>query len=375
MTIIPKTLTNYQQIQSNKFKIDNLPRPPRSLTITERENKYNVIKAQDTVIENSAGVNQDGKDYSYFAEVELGSDKKPLYMLLDTGASTAWVFGSNCASTACTTHNTFGPDDSKSYNDTGRDFAVMYGTGSVEGHFVEDDFTLAGLSVKLPFGVVNEASDQFTMFPFDGILGLVTSENTFLAAVRDAKLIEHNMFGISLSRSADGTNDGEIVFGGTNPEKYEGDFTYSAVDGSNWIIPLDDVKVGGKSAGIKNRIAYIDTGTSFAFGPPDDVKAMYQLIPDSSTKDGKTWNIPCDSDSTVAFAFSGKSWAISSKDFVSPPNKEGSCTGNIHGIEYVTGGWLLGDVFLKNVYTVFDADKMQIGMFVPNTSFPRDLRL
>jgi hypothetical protein len=364
-------LTNRCSIQAGKFKIDSAPIPVRSaptkndVILTERDNEYKVVEAQEPVVNNSAGISQDGKDYSYFAEVKFGSEGKPLYMLLDTGASTTWVMGSSCNSTSCITHNTFGPDDSKTYNNTEQDYSVEYGTGSVRGQIVEDNVTVAGLSVILPFGVANTTSNQFTQFPFDGILGLSTSNDTWLSAVKNAKLIGSNLFGISLSRNADGTNDGEIVFGKPNQDKYTGDITYSSVTGNGWTIPMDDVTVSGKSAGIMNRTAYIDTGTSFVFGPPEDVEAMYKLIPGSSSTDNSTYTIPCDSDSQVAFSFSGKSWTVSSKDLISAADDKGVCTGNIHGVEYVSGGWLLGDVFLKNVYSVFDADNAKIGKFFP----------
>ncbi|KAI3340398.1 aspartic peptidase domain-containing protein [Ustulina deusta] len=367
---------------SDKFKPAITPRSRRgagqdtedSAAIAERAAGYQIVKAQQSTFKNSAGIDQDGTDYSYFAEVELGSEAKQLYMLLDTGASTTWVMGSTCTSKSCLTHNTFGPGDSKTYNDTGMTYSVEYGTGSVRGNVVEDTLALAGLSVTLLFGVANTTSDQFTQFPFDGILGLATSPDTWLSAVVNAKLIDSNMFGISLSRSSDGTNDGEIVFGALDPDKYTGDITYTSVKSdSAWTIPLDGITISGESAGITGRSAYIDTGTSFVFGPPDDVEAMYKLIPGSSTSDGSTYTVPCDTDSQVAFTFSGVSWKVSSKDFVSGPNSDGNCTGNIYGIEYVSGGWLVGDVFLKNVYSVFDVDNGRIGFAtkaVPKTTLP-----
>ncbi|KAI0542121.1 aspartic peptidase domain-containing protein [Xylaria digitata] len=367
---------------SSKYKPVITPRSPRSDgqdtegsgAIADRASGYKIVKAQEPTFQHSAGIDQDGTDYSYFAEVELGSEAKRLYMLLDTGASTTWVMGSTCKSKACTIHNTFGPEDSETYNDTGKDYSVEYGTGSVRGHVVEDSLALAGLSVTFSFGVANTTSDQFTQFPFDGILGLATSSDTWLSAVMDAKLIDSNMFGISLSRNSDDTNDGEIVFGGVNPDKYTGNITYSSIkSNSAWTIPMDGITVGGESAGITGRSAYIDTGTSFVFGPPDDVKALYKLIPGSSSSDGSSYNVPCDTDSEVAFTFSGESWKVSSKDFISGPNSDGKCTGNIYGIEYVSGGWLLGDVFLKNVYSVFDVDNGRIGFAakaIPETTEP-----
>ncbi|KAI1325888.1 aspartic peptidase domain-containing protein [Xylariaceae sp. FL0255] len=329
--------------------------------VSKRDNNYNIVTAETPTATNAAGIDQDGTDYSYFVQAQFGSSNKAMYMLLDTGASTTWVMGSNCTSTSCTEHNTYGPSDSTTYVDTGMDYSVQYGTGSVEGTIVNDTVSLAGISVQLSFGVANSTSDQFTEFPFDGILGLSTNSNTWLAAVIQAKSLASNIFGVYLSRDKDGANDGEVIFGSTDTSKYTGDITYTAVtaDG-NWEIAMDDITVGGTSAGITGRSAYIDTGTSFIFGPPDDVKTLYGFISGANSSDGATYNVPCDFDSEVAFTFSGQSFNLSSSDFIAN-NADGTCTGNIYGIAYVPNGWLLGDTFLKNVYSVFDADKQQIG--------------
>ncbi|KAI2642086.1 aspartic peptidase domain-containing protein [Xylaria nigripes] len=368
--------------QSGKFRTNNPIRSPNGVSrhayggvaIANREAGYRVVKAQDPQAKHSAGIDQDGADYSYFAEVSVGSEGKHLYMLLDTGASTTWVMGSSCVSKSCLIHNKFGPNDSKTYNDTGKPYNVEYGTGSVRGSIVEDTLSLAGLSITFPFGVANTTSDQFTQFPFDGILGLSISSDNWLSTVRNAQLIDANIFGVSLARSSDNINDGEITFGATNPDKYTGSITYTPIKpGSAWTIPMDDATVDGNPVGLHGKSAYIDTGTSFVFGPPADVAALYRLIPGSSSTDGATYSIPCNTDSKVAFTFSGKSWTVSSKDFVSAPNSDGVCIGSIYGIEYIAGGWLLGDVFLKNVYSVFDVDNQQIGFAakaVPETTVP-----
>jgi hypothetical protein len=75
--------------------------------------------------------------------VLIGSNQTPLEMLLDTGAGNSWVMGSMCTSTPCTQHNTFGPDDSTTYNALdGESFSVQYGTGSVSGILAND--TISG---------------------------------------------------------------------------------------------------------------------------------------------------------------------------------------------------------------------------------------
>lgn len=332
-------------------------------SLQNRDNDYNVVNAVQPTADNAVGIDQDGTDYSYFLQAGFGSEGKSMYMLVDTGASTTWVMGSGCTSSACTKHNTFGPNDSKTYKDTGEEYSVEYGSGEVSGHVVNDSITIAGLTVTMPFGVANVTSDQFSQFPFEGILGLSMVSGTWLTYVRDTKLIDSNVFGVALARNSDGTNDGEIAFGAPNKAKYKDDISYTPIQsGNSWAIPMDDVSYDGKSAGVTGRLAYIDTGTTFVFGPPDDVAALYKLVPGSkSTDNGQTYTVPCDSDATVAFSFSGQTWSASAKDFTSAPNGDGTCFGNVYGMEFVPGAWLLGDMFLKNVYSVFDVDQKRIG--------------
>ncbi|KAI1799297.1 acid protease [Daldinia bambusicola] len=338
--------------------------------LRNRANNYNVDSADKPTIKNAAGISQDGTDYSYFVEANFGSEGKKLYMLFDTGSGTTWVMGSGCTTDACTKHNLYGPNDSKTYKDTGEEYSVEYGSGEVAGHFITDTINIGGLELTMPFGVANTTSDQFSQFPFEGILGMSLVDGTWLTNLKKANLIDANVFGVALNRKADGVNDGEVAFGAPNKAKYTGDIAYTSLKSDNsWAIPLDDVLFGGKSAGVKGRLAYIDTGTTFVFGPPDDVAALYKLIPGSKTIDnGETYTVPCDTDGEVAFSFSGKTYTASSKDFITAPNSANICYGSVYGMEFVAGAWLLGDMFLKNVYSVFDMDRRQIGFAARATS-------
>lgn len=313
----------------------------------------------------SAGIDQDGTDYSYFVEVGIGSNKKKLYMLVDTGAGSSWVMGSDCTSDACSSHTTFGSADSTTLETSSDPFSIAYGSGKVSGNLAKDTFNLAGMSFEYQFGLTTTTSDQFSSFAFDGILGfsLNTGANeNFLGAVADANELEQNIFCIALNRAADGTNNGEIRFGSVNEDKFTGDITYTSLeDGDDWAIQLGDMTYDGNKANVGGVPSYIDTGTSFIFGPPDSVTALHSLIPGAQSSDNTTWTVPCDSDKNLTINFSGAEYDISAKDWISPKSKSGTCTSNIYGHEVVQGAWLLGDTFLKNVYAVFDKDKRRIG--------------
>ncbi|KAG6004814.1 hypothetical protein E4U21_000770 [Claviceps maximensis] len=330
------------------------------------ENTYQVMDAVNPTDTMTAGINQDGTDYSYFVKAKIGSKNKEFYLLLDTGAGSTWVMGSSCTDKPCILHNTFGTSDSDTFVDSKKSFSIAYGSGTVQGNLVTDVINVGGIIVKYMFGLASKTSDDFTHFAFDGILGMSMNKgasDNFLSALADGNKVDKNIFGVALNRAADGRNNGEVRFGATNPDKYQGDISYTSVasKGQDWSIKMDDMAYGGKKAGNGGVLAYIDTGTSFVFGPGDRVKKLHAVIPGSSSADGLTYTVPCDSHDDLTFTFSGVDYTLSPRDWISPKDSEGKCTSNIYGHEVVEGSWLLGDTFLKNVYTVFDRDQGRVG--------------
>jgi hypothetical protein len=342
----------------------------RGASLTERDNTYKVQTAADPSQTNSAGVDQDGTDYSYFAEVAFGDKDTPLYMLLDTGAGTTWVMGPDCTSAACKTHNSFGAKDSSTLKVAKGTMNLQYGSGSVMGSYATDSVKIAGLELSMTIGIANTTSDQFSSFPMDGILGLSRQSGdypNFLETLVASKALKDNVFGMDLNRASDGPNTGEINFGAPDTSRYSGDLTYTSVTSNNlddWAVMLDNVGVGTKQSGISGKSAYIDSGTSYIFGPPADVIKFHELIPESATTDNSTFTVPCSTTSPVTFTFSGVTYSVSSKDWVGP-KVNGVCTSNIFGVSVVDkNSWLVGDTFLKNVYAVFDVDQNRVGMYM-----------
>ncbi|KAL6855691.1 acid protease [Trichoderma novae-zelandiae] len=328
-------------------------------------NQFHIMGAVDPNTPNTAGLAQDGTDYSYFVEASLGSKKTKLYMLLDTGAGSSWVMGTDCTSQACSLHDSFGPEDSDTLRTSTKDFSIAYGSGAVSGSLVNDTIEVAGMSLTYQFGLARNTSSDFVHFAFDGILGMSMNSGAnenFLSALEGAGLLDKGIFSVALARASDGYNDGEVTFGSTNPSRYTGDITYTSIPaGTDWSIPLDDMSYNGKKGGVGGINAYIDTGTSYMFGPSKNVKALHAVIDGAKSSDGITWTVPCDTTTPLVVTFSGVDFPISTKDWVSPKDSSGKCTSNVYGYEVVSGSWLFGDTFLKNVYAVFDKDQKQIG--------------
>jgi cathepsin D len=329
---------------------------------------------------NAMAIDEDGQDLSYFSAIKFGSKGKDMWMLLDTGAANTWVMGSNCTTSACLAHDTFGGQDSSTLHVTATPWSVSYGTGTVEGVTVTDTVAFANYSVGMGFGSATSASNDFNNYPMDGILGLGrTASNqigtpTVMQVLDNKNLLQANILGIHLQRNSDGAKDGQITFGGVDHSKFQGSLSYTATvsaDSNLWEIPVDDVAVGGISCKLTGRSAIIDTGTSYVLMPLGDAKILHAQIPGSINTGGSpNFMIPCTTTKTIQFTFSGVTYSVQPKDYMSKADSTGKmCASNIIGQQaYSANQWILGDVFLKNVYTVFDFDKDRIGFGVSSTA-------
>ena len=322
---------------------------------------------------NAMAIDEDGQDFSYFASMRFGSKETPMYMLIDTGSANTWVMGTECTSASCQIHNLFGPPDSTSLNVTKDPWSLTYGTGSVSGFVASDSVAFANYSVELGFGIATTASADFNSYPMDGILGLGRASSDILGTptlmeVLDKKNeLASNVIGIHLQRSSDGAKDGQITFGAVDTTKFKGDISYTKAlaNNGNWEIPVGDSSVNGISTNLVAKTAIIDTGTSYVLMPPTDAQALHALIP-GSVASGEYYNIPCTATANVQFTFSGVAYSVSPKDYVGKPTGN-LCTSNIIGHQaFGPNEWILGDVFLKNVYSVFDYDKERIGFGTMN---------
>ncbi|KAK2813124.1 hypothetical protein FQN50_000801 [Emmonsiellopsis sp. PD_5] len=351
----------------NGVKVDIVKVPK-----VRRENAFTILPGTPTTMPHSVPVNTDGSDYSYFSVVEVGSERQKMYMLVDTGAASTWLMGTNCTEKACKMHNTFGSEDSKTIKITDIPWDVTYGAGEVEGVMVNDSMSFAGMDLTLSFGSALWTSQEFEHYPMDGILGLGRSSQsiadvpTFMQAVQLADLIEKNIIGINLQRTSDSATDGQLVFGDVDKTKFTGDIAYTSTlpeSDNRWQIPVEDIFVDGKAVGFEGKSALLDTGTSFVLMPLEDAKRVHDLIPDSTYLGNDEFSVPCSAATTIEVALSGVKYSISPKDYVGDEGVvDGTCISRIAGPKPLGDDeWILGDVFLKNVYAVFDFDENRIG--------------
>ncbi|KZT29908.1 acid protease [Neolentinus lepideus HHB14362 ss-1] len=331
---------------------------------------------------NSLGLDISANDIGYLATIQIGTPPRAFKMLVDSGSSDLWVGGENCSGSSgaagCGNHTFIGSGTSSSFSDTGKTWSITYGSGSLSGNIVQDDIEIAGMKLSAhKFGAAKNESSQFSGNDtlFDGIMGLGGSQlsdqgfPTVVEALHSAGLIQAPITSYKLARLADGSNDGEITFGGMDPAKFNASTKVTIKNVSPkgyWEANVDTFKVDGKDINLSGRTAILDTGTSLIVGPGNDVDALHEAMP-VSRFDGFNWIIPCTTTSKVAFTFSGREFTVDTRDLTFLPVNSTNLTGDCYSsiTRGSVGGdqeWLFGDVFLKNVYFSTDVGSNQISL-------------
>jgi saccharopepsin len=173
----------------------------------------------------------------YYGVVSLGTPGQDFKVVFDTGSSNLWVPSTRCKDLACWLHAKYDASKSSTYEKNGTAFAIQYGSGSLEGVISKDLLVVGELEVphQLFAESVKEPGIAFIAGKFDGILGLaydtiaVTGAPPPFFEMVSLGLLQEPLFGVYMGDANAGSGEGEITFGATNPDFYEGDIHWAPV--------------------------------------------------------------------------------------------------------------------------------------------------
>ncbi|KAI9889516.1 MAG: hypothetical protein M1814_005210 [Vezdaea aestivalis] len=354
---------------------------PRDRAEKQIENVRRRLRAERRVRPRQAGftgrVNNVNDDYSYTVSLSLGTPLQTVELVVDTGAQWTWVTGINCNTESCNGRQKYNPGLSSTSSDVNGAFSASYGFGSVGGTYATDNILFAGFNVKSTFGIASTLSSEFTGVALDGLLGLGDSslsrdyarnDPSVLDALYNSKQITQRIFGIRLSRTADGKDDGEITFGGYDPSAFTGPVNWNpTVKTSNyWSIQLSSSSVNDGRSSSTSKTAIIDSGLSIMVLPVDDANTLMSQFPGYTTSTnqagGVEYYLPCNTKGSINLTFGSVTYAITEKDFLATQyrNEAGLCYVNLNG-KTMSGDWYIGDPFMRNVYTIYDVENSRIG--------------
>ncbi|KAH8920786.1 acid protease [Atractiella rhizophila] len=315
-------------------------------------------------------------DVSYFSQLELGSPPKPFFVLLDTGSSDLWIASSTCSEDdGC-------PEGVERYvggsEEIEKPFEITYGFGTARGHLVKDRVAIAGHAVgNQVFGL------GFRSIAHSGAVPLVE-------ALAESGTLLQPLVSFAMTRSIDSPNGkavhpgGVMTLGRTEEGLYEGEIEWFDVlldegeeEPGYWAVQLESIGIGVGGIGERVEVevktkAVVDTGTSLIGGPPSQIEELYRhisgarRITDDSAFEG-FYELPCSLSLNLSFSFSSTAPSAASTSTPYPLNpldlnlgyrsstNDGTryCLSGIYAHDLSTAQGILGDAWLKNVYSVF----------------------
>ncbi|XP_069616219.1 gastricsin-like [Ranitomeya imitator] len=315
-------------------------------------------------------------DMSYYGEISIGTPPQNFLVLFDTGSSNLWVASTYCQSQACTNHPLFNPSQSSTYSSNNQQFSLQYGTGSLTGVLGYDTVSIQNIAIsQQEFGLSEtEPGTNFVYSQFDGILGLAYPSiaeggaTTVMQEMIQQNLIDQPLFGFYLSGQESTQDGGEVAFGGVDQNYYSGQITWTPVTSETyWQIGIQGFAINGQATGWCSQgcQGIVDTGTSLLTAPQGDFSSLIQSIGAQQDQNGQ-YAVSCDniqSLPTISFTISGVSFPLPPSAYVLQNN--GYCTIGIMPTYLPSQDgqplWILGDVFLREYYSVYDLGNNQVG--------------
>ncbi|RLN71707.1 hypothetical protein BBJ28_00015094 [Nothophytophthora sp. Chile5] len=323
----------------------------------------------------------------YIGAVAFGNPPQAMDVVFDTGSSDTWIPSASCES--CGSHGQFDASKSTTFLDTQEKFydAVSYyphyGSGSVSGTVVVDTVTISGYKVdSVRFGVIDDESDKLQEFLADGIFGLGfeglahISRPTVFSALAGQNAELENMFAFYLTPEAYRSGS-ELHVGGYDLSVVgpNASFHYTPVvklpefdSFMYWTVKLNNFSVlhSNEEADDGGNMcdpfcyAIVDTGTSLISVPEGQYDEVLAQVSRGLDCTGTDCNAADVRDFPVL-----RLGMEPDNVFLLQPADYVLCSGwgqcSLQFQSTTDEWWILGDIFIKTYYTLFDAERMRVG--------------
>jgi saccharopepsin len=181
------------------------------------------------------------------------------------------------------------------------------------------------------------------------------------------KLIDEAVFGFYLAH-AGGAIGGQMTLGGVDPDHFTGNLQWHNVRRKGyWEIDMSKFQLGDEEVEI-NGGAVIDTGSSLIVLGTTMAEMINKEIGAKKNYAGQ-YTIECERVPSLpefSFFFGTTKYTLQGSDYVL--NAGGSCISGFMGMDFpesLGDLWIVGDVFLRKYYSVYDLGKDRVG-FAPS---------
>uniref|UniRef100_A0A8C2S229 Peptidase A1 domain-containing protein n=1 Tax=Capra hircus TaxID=9925 RepID=A0A8C2S229_CAPHI len=297
-------------------------------------------------------------DMLHMGTITIGTPPQEFQVVFDTGSSLLWVPSVSCKSSTCCEyrHPLSGPSFTcLATLPTSHIYKWQQSSLPQIGDLVSTD-QLFGLSIE-EYG--------FQGLPFDGILGLNYPNISCPGVIpvfdnlMKQGAVAEPVFAFYLNKSK---QEGSVVmFGGVDQRYYEGELNWiPLIKLGSWTIHMDRISMRREVIACSDGCeAIVDTGTSAIRGPRRLINNIQKLI-GAKPRGSQVGSCPS---VTPSFHTQEGSPGPTSQP-LSLTDSRGRCysTFKEHTVSSSTETWILGDVFLRMYFTVFDRGNDRIGL-------------
>ncbi|KDN37833.1 hypothetical protein RSAG8_09887, partial [Rhizoctonia solani AG-8 WAC10335] len=308
-------------------------------------------------------------DTEYACPVTIGTPGVTLTLDFDTGSSDLWVWSSEFRASRAQLegHQIYNPHKSRTAESLpGASWKIGYGDGShASGNVVIDTVTIGDINIKRQaVEVAQQLSDEFLRGGSDGLLGLgfpklntvqPHRQKTPMQNMVEQGLVKDPIFTVKLDKH---DSRGFYTFGYINENVHSSKLYWREVitDNGWWEVVSPYVRIGSKiyNRG-KSNTAIIDTGTTLILMDDETIERLYSQIPGARldrTIGGYIFPTHAHAPE-LAFCVGRWLFTVPSGDLAFSDAGNGMSYGAIQSRGQNKQD-ILGDVFLKHVYVVFD---------------------
>ncbi|KAI0031309.1 aspartic peptidase domain-containing protein, partial [Vararia minispora EC-137] len=321
-------------------------------------------------------------DVTYTGSVSFGTPAQSFDIVLDTGSSDLWVQTTGC--TNCPPGSgMLNTNQSSSIQTSSQSVSFSYGQGQAQGTMASSTVSFGGFTLNSQtFGAVTQIFDNVIPSNAAGIMGLAfqplarTGATPFWQALLNSNQFSNPEIAFFLARNegrvsslTNSNPGGSLTLGGRNTTLFQGNVDFqsfpSGLSPAFWWQNVASFTLNGNPISFSNALAAIDTGTTLLGGPQDAVQNFWNAVPGSRSVGNGMFSFPCSTQLNTSMSFGGKSFPINPVDLNFGRLGGGQCMGAFFSLGSNIGrgrpAWIVGDVFLKNVYTVFRANPPSVG--------------
>nr|AAR88047.1 pregnancy-associated glycoprotein 5 [Odocoileus virginianus] len=314
-------------------------------------------------------------DLMYIGNITIGSPPQQFSVIIDTSSSDLWVSFIYCQAPSCSKYLRYNPKTSSSFqSDEGKHIKLTYGSGSITGVLATDTVRIGGLIAKSQTFVLsmNKLSGALEQAPYDGIMGLAYPSLAILGTppifdnLNKNGIISEPVFAFFISSWPHKSS--LLMLGGVDHAYHKGALKWVPVtEAGLWQITVDRISMNRKVIACSGGCqAILDIGSSYLLGPTDIVRSILRSINPSPLQNEQRL-ISCHRTITlppVIFTINGMDYPLTRKYYIQKVSEDICFITFNGGTENLSPPetWVLGDIFLRAYFTVFDRGNNRIGL-------------